>query len=185
MKKIAFILLALVVCSSSPKQKEQPACPPTVEQPRTCSASKYEVHFSPHGGCSKAIVEFIESAKHSIHIQTYSFTSQPITDALIAAHQRGVAVELLADKSDELGSSVHRLAALKAGGVSVFIDSKHAIAHNKVIVVDSKTVETGSYNYTGQAETSNAENCLIISDMSLAREYEANWQVHKTHSTRF
>lgn len=186
MKKIALALLAAVACSTPPpQQKEQPACPPAVEQPSSCSAPKYEVHFSPHGGCSKAIVAVIEGAQHFIHVQTYSFTSQPITDALIAARKRGVTVELLADKSDGLGSSVHRLVALKAGGVSVFIDSKHAIAHNKVIVVDFKTVETGSYNYTGQAETSNAENCLVISDTSLAHAYEANWQDHKAHSTSF
>jgi phosphatidylserine/phosphatidylglycerophosphate/cardiolipin synthase-like enzyme len=187
MKKFAFTLLTLAACSqSAPPAPEPVACPTAVATAAsTCPAPKYEVHFSPHGGCSAAVVADVNSASQYIHVQTYSFTSQPITDALIAARKRGVLVEVLADKSDGLGSSVSKLVQLRAGGVSVFIDGKHAIAHNKVIVVDGKSVETGSYNYTGQAETSNAENCLVIADAPLAAAYEANWQNHKAHSTPF
>ena len=47
-------------------------------------------------------------------------------------------------------------------GVATYIDAKHEIAHNKVMVLDGATVITGSFNFTKQAETSNAENLVVI-----------------------
>jgi len=42
--------------------------------------------------------------------------------------------------------------------------------------VDSKTVETGSFNYTASAERRNAENVLVIhNNRKLAKKYETNW----------
>jgi phosphatidylserine/phosphatidylglycerophosphate/cardiolipin synthase-like enzyme len=43
--------------------------------------------------------------------------------------------------------------------------------HNKVLVIDSHTVVTGSYNFSEHAET-NAENTLILTDPTLAAAYE-------------
>jgi len=37
------------------------------------------------------------------------------------------------------------------------IDHEHAIAHNKIIIIDKRVVITGSYNFTNQAEHENAE----------------------------
>jgi phosphatidylserine/phosphatidylglycerophosphate/cardiolipin synthase-like enzyme len=66
--------------------------------------------------------------------------------------------------------------------VPVLIDAIHAIAHNKVMVIDGKMVITGSFNFTNSAEERNAENLLVIRDRVLAERYEQNWQKHKTHS---
>jgi phosphatidylserine/phosphatidylglycerophosphate/cardiolipin synthase-like enzyme len=56
--------------------------------------------------------------------------------------------------------------------VPVWIDSKHQIAHNKIMIVDGATVLTGSFNFTRQAESSNAENLLIIEGKSsIAKAY--------------
>ena len=60
--------------------------------------------------------------------------------------------------------------------ISTFIDSRHAIAHNKIIVIDGNTVITGSFNFTKAAETSNAENLLIIESPELALVYLDNWE---------
>ena len=62
------------------------------------------------------------------------------------------------------------------------IDAKHAIAHNKIIVIDGQTVITGSFNFTTAAEEKNAENLLIIRSPDLAAKYTANWQAHNAHS---
>jgi phosphatidylserine/phosphatidylglycerophosphate/cardiolipin synthase-like enzyme len=48
-------------------------------------------------------------------------------------------------------------------GVSTYIDDKHAIAHNKIMIIDRGTVITASFNFTKAAEERNAENLLIIS----------------------
>jgi len=62
------------------------------------------------------------------------------------------------------------------------IDSKHAIAHNKIMIIDKETVITGSFNFTKAAEEKNAENLLIIRNKDLANVYMENWYKHKEHS---
>ena len=64
---------------------------------------------------------------------------------------------------------------------NVHIDTKHAIFHDKVMIIDSNTVITGSFNFTKAAETKNAENLLILrNNPKLAsiytREFVYNWQ---------
>lgn len=63
-------------------------------------------------------------------------------------------------------------------GIPTKIDSEHAIAHNKVMVIDGEIVITGSFNFKKAAEENNAENLLIIHDKKLASLYIKNWQEH-------
>ena len=58
-----------------------------------------EVHFSPKGGCTDAVVAELDSAKTSVLVQAYSFTSARIAKALVEAHKRGVQVQAVLDKS--------------------------------------------------------------------------------------
>jgi phosphatidylserine/phosphatidylglycerophosphate/cardiolipin synthase-like enzyme len=51
------------------------------------------VCFSPKGGCTDAIIKEISHAKTEILVQAYSFTSTPISKALVDAHKRGVRVK--------------------------------------------------------------------------------------------
>jgi len=62
------------------------------------------------------------------------------------------------------------------------IDDKHAIAHNKIMVIDHHLVITGSFNFTKAAEQNNAENLLVIDDPQLANKYLGNWEKHWKHS---
>ena len=62
-------------------------------------------------------------------------------------------------------------------------DDKHAIAHNKVIVIDSATVITGSFNFTKGAEEKNAENLNVIKEApELVQAYTQNIMAHVAHS---
>jgi phosphatidylserine/phosphatidylglycerophosphate/cardiolipin synthase-like enzyme len=60
--------------------------------------------------------------------------------------------------------------------------AKHAIAHNKIMVIDGQVVITRSFNFTKFAEEINAENLLVIRSPELANKYADNWQVHANHS---
>ena len=71
---------------------------------------------------------------------------------------------------------------LTRAGIPVWIDRKHAIQHNKVMVVDSQIVITGSFNFTKSAEEKNAENLLIITDSPTAKKYLENWEKCREHS---
>jgi phosphatidylserine/phosphatidylglycerophosphate/cardiolipin synthase-like enzyme len=140
-----------------------------------------EVLFSPKGGCAAAIVREIQSARSSLLIQAYSFTSAPIAAAVVEAHRRGVRVQVVLDKSNR--SEKYSAADFLAHAtVPVFIDAKHAIAHNKIMVIDDSTVITGSFNFTKSAEENNAENILILRSPVLAARYSDNFAAHKLHS---
>lgn len=125
------------------------------------------------------MVRHIDEAKRSIFVQAYSFTSKPIGNALIRAKSRRVNVEVLLDRSNTDERS--ELSVLEEAGIAVLIDSKHPIAHNKVMIFDDHVVLTGSYNFTKQAE-SNGENCLFVSSVELTGQYQAQWRDHQAHS---
>jgi phosphatidylserine/phosphatidylglycerophosphate/cardiolipin synthase-like enzyme len=145
---------------------------------------KTDVYFSPHGGCTEAVVKELDAAKDSVLVQAYSFTSAPIAKALVDAHRRGVQVQVILDKSQRT-ERYSSATFLKNAGIPTFIDDKHAIAHNKVMVIDGGTVITGSFNFTKAAEENNAENLLVIHDAELAAKYAKNWQEHIGHSVPY
>lgn len=140
------------------------------------------VWFSPTGGCTQAVVSEIKHAQVSIDMQAYSFTSRPIAQALCGAQARGVKVRALIDSkaADDTGSEAGLLAHQ---GVPTYVDSQHAIAHNKIILIDGKTILTGSFNFTKGAEERNAENLLLIEDKPvLYRAYADNFALHFAHA---
>jgi len=142
------------------------------------------IYFSPKGGAQQAIVNAINQAKESIYVQAYSFTSAPIAKALVDASQRGVKVEVVLDRSQRKATYTGAT-FLKNEGIPVWIDDRHAIAHNKVMIFDGATVITGSFNFTKAAEEKNAENLLIIRDSGLAKLYMENWERHRVHSEEY
>ncbi len=143
-----------------------------------------QVYFSPKGGGQQAIVDAIGQAKESIYVQAYSFTSVPIAKALVDAARRGVKVIAILDKSQR-SERYTGATFLRNEGIPVWIDADHAIAHNKVMVLDGNVVVTGSFNFTRAAEEKNAENLLIIRDQRLAKLYTNNWQKHREHSKNY
>ncbi len=140
------------------------------------------VHFSPKGGCGQVVVDAIHAAQKQILVMAYSFTYDPIVKALMDAHARGLDVELLFDKSNEAELRSDMPRCLEKG-MKVFVDAEHAIAHNKLMIIDGKTVITGSYNFTRQAEDANAENMLIIRhNPQVVEKYLQYYENHKVHS---
>lgn len=144
-------------------------------------AARIAAYFSPRGGCTDAVVRQLDAAKESVLVQAYSFTSAPIAKAIVDAHKRGVKVQAILDKSQRT-EKYSSATFLQNMGVPTFIDDKHAIAHNKVMVIDGHITITGSFNFTKAAEESNAENLLVIDDQDIARQYAKNWQEHMEHS---
>jgi phosphatidylserine/phosphatidylglycerophosphate/cardiolipin synthase-like enzyme len=139
-------------------------------------------HFSPKGGCTEAIVAELKHARREVFVQAYSFTCPEIAKALIEAKQRGAEVVILLDRANEK-ETYSELKMLEDNGVIPMIDANHAIAHNKIMIIDRRTVITGSFNFTRQAEHENAENLLILHHQpGLVDAYRNNFLAHKQHS---
>lgn len=141
-----------------------------------------DTYFSPKGGATEAIAKEINAAKSEILVQAYSFTSKPIAKSLVDAHKRGVRIEAVLDKSQrrEKYTSADFIAH---AAIPTYIDDKHAIAHNKIMIFDRATLITGSFNFTKAAEEKNAENLLVMKgNKPLVERYIRNFEEHKGHS---
>jgi len=133
--------------------------------------------FTPGEKCTDLIVKQIDEAKKSIYVQAYGFTSQPIIEAVGNAKGRGLEVKVILDKVNETEKQGNGAKYLRGKNIDVLIDSKVAIAHNKVMVIDGKNIITGSFNFTKSAQDRNAENVLIIlDDSTVAKKYITNWE---------
>ena len=139
------------------------------------------IYFTPPSDVAAAVIEVIDQGQSEVLVQAYGFTHNGIAQALVRAHTRGVKVKVLLDaKTDATNRFVTDL--LVSQQIPLRLDAGHAIAHNKVIVVDGELVITGSFNFTNSAQTRNAENLLVLKSTELADSYKSNWQNHWNHS---
>ncbi len=158
--------------------------------------STLKVYFSPDGGATRKLVSLINHSRKSVEVQAYSFTSRPLIKALIAAHQRGVAVSIILDRShvEKKNYRTRRyqrkispaLQAFYTAGIPTYIDDRYLIAHNKIMLIDGTTITTGSFNFSYAAAHFNAENMLVIRRIpALYARYQENFIYHQQTSQRY
>ena len=129
--------------------------------PPDVAAAEITVCFTPEYGmtpsCTQEVVDALTGAKKSVLVQAYSFTSAPTAKALVDAHRRGVEIKVILDRSNR-AAHYSATSFLAHAGIPVWIDTRHAIAHNQIMIIDRNTILTGSFNFTKAAEQQNAEN---------------------------
>ncbi|MES0489154.1 MAG: phospholipase D-like domain-containing protein [Leptospirales bacterium] len=132
----------------------------------------FDVFYSRPGEQSDAedrIVLFIGKAEKTIFMTMYNFDSERVREALLRARQSGVEVKLVGDL-DESDSNGYQ--ALLLDDVDLVVGNTTGIQHNKFIVIDSKTVLTGTGNFTQSGFYYNDNNFIIIKSTALASWYE-------------
>lgn len=141
-------------------------------------AASLQTGFSPEGSAEALVLKVIGSAKHDLRMMSYSFTSPTISAALAKAARSGVDVKLVLDEHGNEGkASKNAMNYVVNAGVQLRTIDKYKIQHDKVIVVDGQTVETGSFNYTASAAKANSENVLVAWEVpDLAADYLRHWQ---------
>ena len=135
-----------------------------------------ETYFSPDDGTSQRIVELIQSAKESIYFLAFSFTSDPIAEAMLERAYEGVTVVGVFDESQYYSNTGTEFDRLYDAGLDVRLDGNPKFMHHKVIIIDEAIVITGSYNFSASAENSNDENTLIIHSSNIALKYMAEFE---------
>ena len=180
MKHLIILIAILLPCSCAP---EPPAHRHTILKPPAVSEDEIAVYFSPNGGGMAAILSEIGHAKQSIDVQAYLITAEEIVDALEAAQSRGVNVRIVLDKNN-IGGVYSAATYLAHTSLPVWRDGHHKDAHDKIMLIDGRTIITGSFNFTNQSEDRNVENLLIIHDKPvLYSAYLAHFEEHLRHST--
>lgn len=138
-------------------------------------AVQMENYFSPQDRALPLLVERLQAAQSSIRFMAFSFTSDDIAQAMLDRHATGVLVQGVFESRNAGGTGAD-FNLLKQGGVDVLEDGNCYTMHHKVIIIDERTVITGSYNFTRRAEETNDENLLIIDDPQLAQQFLAEFE---------
>jgi phosphatidylserine/phosphatidylglycerophosphate/cardiolipin synthase-like enzyme len=132
-------------------------------------------YFSPDNDVEDIIVKRLMKAKNSIRFLAFSFTSDPIGEAMISRYKAGVVVEGVFEKrgSDSPESEYNKF---RVEGIPVITDRNPRNMHHKVIIIDEEIVITGSYNFSRNASRHNDENLLIIENREIAQKYIAEFR---------
>ncbi|MFB0711708.1 phospholipase D family protein [Buttiauxella noackiae] len=133
----------------------------------TFAAPSVEVGFSSGKDGHSAqtmVLHLINGAHKSIEMMAYEFKASDIAAALDKAAERGVKVLVVIDHRANKANKLSLAAVTDATshGVAIRVDSHYHIQHDKVMIVDGRTLETGSFNYTPTAEKANSENILVL-----------------------
>ena len=151
---------------------------------RSADIARVEAAFMPGDDISDLIAKRIGRSRESVRVQAYLFTDRHIAGALFGALRRGVAVEIVGDAAQFEAGGLPWLAPLGRAGARIYLNTSHAASHNKIVIVDSGTVITGSYNFTQAAQARNAENIVVISgNRTLAGRFVTNFEHHRDQST--
>jgi phosphatidylserine/phosphatidylglycerophosphate/cardiolipin synthase-like enzyme len=135
-----------------------------------------EVYFSPDDGVLQHLVDLINTAQQSIYFMAYSFTSDPLAEAILERAAAGIIVTGVMDESQANGNQGGEYQHFLESGIDVRLDGNPKSMHHKVLIIDDRIVVTGSYNFSNNAETRNDENTLIIFSPEIAAFYKAEFE---------
>src|SRR5690349_12789340 len=144
-------------------------------------------YFSPGDMCRNSITKQISTAERDLLVCVFTISDDIITESLVKAHRRGVAIRLITDneKSFDKGSDIEQLAR---EGILLRMDTTPNHMHHKFMVVDQHSVLTGSYNWTRGAARFNHENIIITKDPTtvrhFTREFDKLWPTMAPYDLR-
>lgn len=144
------------------------------------------------------VLRLINGAQNSIVVCMFQAVVYPghpdspsnqLLQGLIAAHKRGVRVEVVLDNGgslDEVAASNAETARfLKKAGVAVFFDSEHVTTHTKFLVIDNATAVLGSTNWTYHALAKNHELSAVLYSREAAKRMNDYFEMVRRGGKRF
>jgi phosphatidylserine/phosphatidylglycerophosphate/cardiolipin synthase-like enzyme len=142
----------------------------------TIDGTPIDVYFSPDDGVQASIIELLDNAKESIYFMAFSFTSDPIGEAVRSRAQEGVIVSGVMETEQVNSNSGTEFDPFKQAGLDVLLDGNDGQMHHKVMIIDGNIVIFGSYNFTNSAETQNDENLIVIYNEEIAAQFMSEFQ---------
>ncbi|MBI5881784.1 MAG: DUF1669 domain-containing protein [Elusimicrobia bacterium] len=168
------------------RRPEFPPPPQDADQPIKLGGESFPRQlFSPQGQIEAALIRAIKAAKVSVEIAMFSFYSQAIADALLEVknNRPEVAIRIVMDYSQSRVSKLDDWFAwhgfdtrLIQGPRGEDGDPMFEKMHNKFMLVDGKFLETGSFNYSPNAENNSFENANFFDDADTLAGYTVYFQ---------
>jgi phosphatidylserine/phosphatidylglycerophosphate/cardiolipin synthase-like enzyme len=138
-------------------------------------------------GLYESIVSFIDratDASFELRVCAYEFHYLPVLEALKAAQQRGVKVEIVYDRRKNIPGATNDAAIATAGIQALCIKrtvNLSAIAHNKFILLikdgTPQSVLTGSTNFSDGGIFGHSNVVHVVEERSIAQAYLDYWNL--------
>ncbi len=148
------------------------------DQQVTIDGTPIQILFAAEDEVVTELVPLIESAQDNIRFMAFSFTHDDLGQAVLNRVKAGVDVQgIFETRGSETEYS--ELTALFCADVPVRQDGNPGTFHHKVFIIDGKMVLTGSLNFSNNADDSNDENIMVITNSDIAtlylQEFDRRW----------
>ena len=156
-----------------------PKSPSTVElQSTRIDGTPVQVLFAAEDKAISKIIPLVQGAQKSVRFMAFSFTHDALGAAVLERAKAGVDVAgIFETRGSETEYS--ELAPLFCAGVPVRQDGNPGTFHHKVFIIDDQIVITGSLNFSENADESNDENVVILTNTDIAKlylqEFDRRW----------
>lgn len=145
------------------------------QQSTTIDGTPIQVLFAAEDDVAPKLADIISQAESSIYFMAFSFTHDDMGDAVMAGVEAGLDVRgIFETRGSETEFS--ELPLLFCRNAAVRQDGNPGTFHHKVFLIDEQIVVTGSFNFSNNANESNDENVLIISNTDIAAAYLAEFE---------
>ena len=148
------------------------------DQSLTIKSTDVQALFAAEDEVATHLVSLIEEASASIRFMAFSFTHDEMGAAVLERARAGAEVMgIFETRGSETEYS--ELPVMFCAGLEVRQDGNPRTFHHKVLVIDERTVITGSFNFSENADSSNDENVLVIRNGHVAarylKEFDRRW----------
>jgi phosphatidylserine/phosphatidylglycerophosphate/cardiolipin synthase-like enzyme len=127
------------------------------------------------GGVDEMILAAINNTRISLDIAAFEWNNPRLTQAVIAAHNRGVRVRMVIDDEHALEDEDSTIQQVIDAGIPVHDDDRSGLMHNKFMIMDASSVWTGSMNYTMNGTYRNNNNVLHMRSRRAVATYQAEF----------
>lgn len=168
------------------------------EKPITAPAvpSQLRILFSPDDDVRSELLNLINGEQTMLCIAMFAFTDQDIADALLAARNRGVRIEIISDPVC-LHDKNNKITYLCDEGICTMLynpqydaGKQSSVMHHKFALFKcphggAPLVWTGSFNFTRSASRANQENVIITTDPSAVKRFNDQFTVLKKRARHY
>ncbi|HZK66821.1 MAG TPA: phospholipase D-like domain-containing protein, partial [Chloroflexota bacterium] len=141
----------------------------------TINGVTVESYFSPEDGVADKVAARLRSAQKSIDFMAFSFTEDQIGSVVRDRAKAGVKVRGVFERTGS-ETQFSEFGRMRSDGLEVLQDGNPYLMHHKVFVIDGRTVITGSFNFSANANNSNDENLLMVDDPAMAGPFTAEFE---------
>ncbi len=133
------------------------------------NGSIVKIYECPMDHCLDKLSKELQKARKSIYFMIFSFTAKDIAIDLVIKNLEGLKISGVVEKTQISKYSAYHF--LRKNDVDIIKDKNKYNLHHKVFIIDNKTVITGSFNPSKNANTRNDENIIIIENKEIAEQF--------------